>query len=768
MARGLQAGFRLGKFMVFPETGELHCASDIAVLHPQTMKLLVYLAEHSGELIPSRQLSESVWPSASVSDETVRLCVRELRHRLRDDADNPTFIETSSDGGYRLIAPVTPSQIAASEAPPSPLQRFLGQMKRRKVFRVLAGYTVVGWLLLQVADVLSEGVPWLPENTLTILIILLASGFPIALVLAWWLEITDSGIVLDPETERRWPQMAKAWRPAAMGLALAGGAGLAAFLLTRQEVWQGERLAAAVLPFIDLSVMGAASSCGWLTEEMTDALANIRELRVSARTSSESLAAAKLAIPEIAERLRVNYVVEGSCSADSDRLRVTAQLIEAGEGFHVWSQVYDVPLSERLKVVREIARNIARTMEIKLSDESKRRLGRVPTTNDQAYAAYQQGRRYLEMAPEDGNLTEAEGLFKRSIDLDPGFAEARAGLCETYLAWYRLQRDVARYKQAESTCLEALEAGEFAAQVYVALGDLYRYNGQYQRAYDAFWRASELDDSLADAYIGSARVLALMDRPAEAESSFLRAIELEPGSWLSYNAYGGYLFQVGRFAEAAKQFSEIVSLNPSNPMGYNNLGGAYFYDGRFADAAGAFEQSLELAAGRDAYTNTGTMYFYAGAFQKAASFYRKALKLAPNDYRVWGSLGDALAAEDNSGGATDAYREASRLAAEALELNAADTIVRAELAHYLARLGHAVRAVALIEKAIGEEPADMHVLYNAALVFATLGDESRSLDTLERAVDLGYQAELLPVDPGLKRIKSTQRFNAIASRGTTE
>jgi TolB-like protein/DNA-binding winged helix-turn-helix (wHTH) protein len=463
MARGLQAGFRLGKFEVIPDTGELHSAAGIAVLHPQTMKLLVHLAEHAGELIPSRQLREAVWPSASVSDETVQRCIRELRHRLHDNPESPTFIEESADRSYRLIAPVTPSQVGVSAEPPSPVQRFLGQLKRRKVFRVVAGYTVVGWLLLQVTDILSEAVPWLPDNSLTILTILLASGFPIALVMAWWLEITDEGIVLDPETERRWPQVAKVWRPVAVGLALAAGAGLATFLLTREEIWESEQLAAAVLPFDDLSEAGAANSCGWLTEEMTDALANIRELRVAARTSAESLAEAKLAVTEIAERLRVHFILEGSCGADNERLRITAQLIEADEGFHLWSQQYDIPWSERLKVVREIARRVAESLAIELSDESERRLGRVPTKNDQAYVAYQQGRRYLGMSREEKHLAAAEELFKRAISLDDDFAEAHAGLCDTYLAWYELRRDMSRFKQAENACLQALETKEFAA-----------------------------------------------------------------------------------------------------------------------------------------------------------------------------------------------------------------------------------------------------------------------------------------------------------------
>lgn len=766
MSRGLQAGFRLGRVQVLPDTGELRGESGVSILHPQTMKLLVYLAEHAGELLPSRQLREAVWPSASVTDETVRRCVRELRHRLRDDAANPAFIEEVADAGYRLIAPVTPSQATFDPEAPSPVQRFLGQLKRRKVFRVVAAYGVVGWLMLQITDVIGDAVPWLPKNSLTILIILLATGFPIAVGLAWWLEITDRGVVLDPETERRWPQMARIWRRVALAAGLAVAAGVAAFLLTREQLWQGERVAAAVLPFEDLSPAGAGNSCGWLTEEVTDALTNIRELRVAARSSSEALAAAKLPVPEIAERLRVDYVLEGSCGADDDRLRITAQLIEAEEGFHLWSQVFDVPWSERIKVAREIAKKTTQSLDVELSEESQRRLGRVPTKSEQAYISYQQARRYLGMSRDETHLGAAEKLFRQAIGLDRGFAEAHAGLCDTFLALYELERNVTRYEQAEKACTEALATGEVAAQVHVALGNLYRYSGEYQRAYDAFWRAIQLNETSADAHIGSARVLALLGRPAEAESGFLRAIDLEPGYWFAYNAYGRFLFDTGRYDAAAKQFGEVVNLTPDNPSGFNNVGAAHFQGGRFAEAASAFEQSLLLAPSRDAEMNTGTMYFYAGDFAKSAAHYRRALELAPDDYRGWGNLGDALRAQGDDE-ATAAYREAVSRAESALALNESDHAARADLAHYAAELGQQARAVALIQSALSAAPEDMLVHYSAALVYARLDDNDASLAHLERAVELGYQRQLLAADPGLDSLVELPRFQEIARAQVT-
>jgi len=171
---------------------------------------------------------------------------------------------------------------------------------------------------------------------------------------------------------------------------------------------------------------------------------------------------------------------------------------------------------------------------------------------------------------------------------------------------------------------------------------------------------------------------------------------------------------------------------------------------------------LALAPGRDAYMNAGTMYFYAGEYERAAEHYRQALELAPEDYRAWGGLGDALQAQDDAT-AAEAYREAARFAQGEFELNNADAMVRADLAHYQARLGNESRARALIGEAIEAQPADMYIRYNGALVFAQLGDAPLALENLAQAVKLGYQVDLLPVDPGLRSLQDMPEFTALMS-----
>jgi len=330
MARGLHAGFLLGDFRITPARCELAGPDGIRSVHPRAMEVLLYLAEHAGALVARDTLREKVWGGAAVTEETLTRSIGELRHELGDSPDRPRYIQTVPRRGYRLIAPVTALEDAPRSPSASPAQRFLGELKRRKVFRVTAAYAVVAWLLLQIADVTLDALP-VPEGSMTLLVILAAMGFPIAVVLAWALEITDQGVELDPVTASRWPRLAGLWRYLLGGMALAGIAGVTAYLVTRPPPIVDSRYPIAVLPFDDLTPAADNAFCDGLTEELTNYLAKIRELRVASRTSTTALKMLGLPIPDIAERLKVDYVLEGSCRSEEGALRVTAQLIKAAE-----------------------------------------------------------------------------------------------------------------------------------------------------------------------------------------------------------------------------------------------------------------------------------------------------------------------------------------------------------------------------------------------------------------------------------------------------
>jgi len=257
-------------------------------------------------------------------------------------------------------------------------QRFFAELKRRKVFRVMAVYGGVAFVILQVADIALPGLG-LPEWTMTFILLLTLLGFPLAIVLAWAFEMTPDGVkktenaapgeiteIVSAPAASRWP----------VGLAAAGGTALfliAAWLILGQPGPGGARSAdttvdpdapvesIAVLPFSDLSPDGDQEYFGdGLAEELLDALANVDGLVVAARTSSFRFKGDDVDIPEVADKLGVQTVLEGSVRSGGERLRITAQLVNA-EGFHLWSDSYDVSVAEMrdlIGVQEEIAQSI--------------------------------------------------------------------------------------------------------------------------------------------------------------------------------------------------------------------------------------------------------------------------------------------------------------------------------------------------------------------------------------------------------------------------
>jgi Flp pilus assembly protein TadD len=220
----------------------------------------------------------------------------------------------------------------------------------------------------------------------------------------------------------------------------------------------------------------------------------------------------------------------------------------------------------------------------------------------------------------------------------------------------------------------------------------------------------------------------------------------------------------GRYAEAAEQFRRVTILDPTSSSAYNNLGAANLMAGNFQQAGEAFEQSNTLEPDAAAMFNTGNMYFYAGDFDRAQEFYRKAIELTPDDYRLWGGLGDALHALAAVEAADAAYRRAIDLASVSLEVNPADQVARAGLAHYLARTGRLEEAEAAIDVAAAEAPDDMDVRYYEALVRIEQGRVEQALVAIGAALKAGYPPGLLAADPGFETLLSDSRFKGLLGR----
>ncbi|MGB5525590.1 MAG: tetratricopeptide repeat protein, partial [Gemmatimonadota bacterium] len=465
---------------------------------------------------------------------------------------------------------------------PRGYQRFLAELKRRRVFRVMAVYGAVAFVVLQVADIALPGLG-LPEWTITLILALTVLGFPIAIVLAWAFDMTPEGM---QRTEKAAPgeitqivaaPAAKRWP---VGLAAAGGTALflvgAWLALGRPGPGEtGGRIdpdapveSIAVLPFADLSPDGDQQYFGdGLAEELLDALAKVDGLVVAARTSSFRFKGEEVDIPEVAKQLRVQTVLEGSVRRGGDRVRITAQLVNA-DGFHLWSDSYDRSvdqMADLIGVQEEIAQSIVAALS--LAPEAGAQLETLValgTDNLEAYNTVLRGR-YLMAQRTPRGLAAAAEEFEKAIELDPDYARAWADLAMAHnlaTGWQFSTDSLVEQRGAQATA-RALELDPTMAQAYTAQGYIYAWiHYDSAAAADNFARAIELDPRDPTAYHWQGEILGDRGHPESGIPYLETARELDPLSPIILTDLAETLDQAGRWQEADALLREVLELEP--------------------------------------------------------------------------------------------------------------------------------------------------------------------------------------------------------------
>jgi len=313
------------------------------------------------------------------------------------------------------------------------MPNFITEMKRRNVFRVGVAYTVVAWVIAQAFDLAADSFAapdWVMKVALTVLV----AGLPVALILAWAFELTPEGVKKTedvPVTESITPRTGRR-----INYVITTALILALAFIAWDKLGTDESVAVspvtdksvAVLPFADLSELQDQEwFADGLTEEILNSLARLPELQVTARTSSFEFKNTNTDIGEIANKLGVTHVVEGSVRRIGNKLRVTAQLIRAYDGFHLWSETYDSSTEALFDVQHDVAENIAASLDIILDEDKRSRMFSLGTRNVAAFEAYVKGRNLFSLAHERGTsslvtLAEANVFLGQAMELDPGFA----------------------------------------------------------------------------------------------------------------------------------------------------------------------------------------------------------------------------------------------------------------------------------------------------------------------------------------------------------
>src|SRR5216117_1934803 len=496
---------------------------------------------------------------------------------------------------------------------------FLSELKRRNVYKVAVAYIIAGWAVSQgIAQVFP--VFDVPNWVIRLIVLFIIIGLPIALVLAWMFELTPQGI-MRTEAADAMPQAARPKKHVWIYVVVIGAAiSIGLFFLGRYTA--GNKTAAAtpnelpaksiaVLPFVDLSqAKDQEYFCDGISEEILDALAKVEGLRVVARTSSFSFKGKNADVAEIGQKLNVQNVLEGSLRREGNRIRLTAQLVNARDGFHVWSETYERELQGVFAVQDEITRAIIDALKIKLALA----LPAHEQQNTEGYDLYLQGLYFSNKGSEE-DLRKALTFFQRSLEKDPTFSRAWTWIAKV---WFFLAdvhvKPLDAYPQSKAAALKAIALDEKDAEAHCYLGEAKRILDWDLAGEDAeLKRALELDPSSAPAHFFSALLPLFRGELKDGLGLVLEAEKLDPLSpIISYVATAAYLADK-RIDEAIIAGQRTQRLDPHYFYLDSNLAAAYREKGNFPEAIALYTKAQE----EQRFPSSGLAITYARMGQQA-------------------------------------------------------------------------------------------------------------------------------------------------------
>ena len=484
---------------------------------------------------------------------------------------------------------------------------FFAELKRRNVVRVGLAYIVISWLLAQVAEFAFENFG-APEWVLKTFVVLLLLGLPLVLFFAWAFELTPEGVKREKDVDRSQsitPQTGQKLNRltlVVMALAIAYFA-VDKFIMSGASEVQPEPVAAsasaepqrsiAVLPFVDMSPgKDQEYFTDGLTENLLNALAQLRDLRVAGRTSSFAFKNRNEDLRGIGEQLGVAHILEGSVQKSGVQIRITAQLINAEDGYHLWSQTYDRTLEDIFAVQDEIANEVAKAMRVTLLGHAAESQQAISQNTTNAYNEYLKGHHEANRGNLQGH-EQALTSFERALQLDPNLALAWAGQAasQSIITGFADTDFAAGFEEARSSALRALELNPDLPEAHVALADV-------QSSYDWDW--------------------------ATAEASLRRALDLRPGDTAIRLSLARLKGSLGMSDEAFVAVQQVVEQDPLNWGAQRSLAGSLAIRGRFDEAMRILDQLEVTDANRTAlYWNRGYVWMMQGEYERALEEYAK-------------------------------------------------------------------------------------------------------------------------------------------------
>ena len=527
----------------------------------------------------------------------------------------------------------------------------LAELKRRNVIRVAIFYVVSSWLLLQIADLVFE-LLLVPDWTLRFIFGLLLAAFPFVLFFAWAYEMTPEGLKREKEvdrsqsitdqTARKLDRIIIAVLVVAVGMLL-----FDKFLLTEVAMAPEETMAEtsdvslapveespsiAVLPFLNMSNDESSTyfSDG-LADTLLHMLAQIRELRVAARTSSFQFRDKAMDVGEIGRSLKVGTVLEGSVQRSGDKIRVTAQLIDVNNGYHLWSGNFDRNLDDVFEIQDEIAREVVSALKVSLLGETAVTLDQEQTENISAYTEYL-------LAIDDLNeisyesLSSAVAHLQEATRLDPEYARAHSTLGRAFLAmndYGAMRRDRAQ-AEARSAATRALDLAPNSSEALAILGAVEMIADNFENAERLLEKAVETGPNDTTALEYYANFLQADARPAEAIAIHQRLLRIDPLSEVPYFNLAVLMANQGDYDTAMESIAAFKSVRPGASNAYAAEGFVESAYGNYAASIKAMMEGSELDKDDpEGYFLPGWLYLTIGLPERAKPLLDRAVEVDP-------------------------------------------------------------------------------------------------------------------------------------------
>jgi TolB-like protein/DNA-binding winged helix-turn-helix (wHTH) protein len=530
----------VGDFRVDPALDEISRGEATVKLEPRAMRVLLCLAEHANQVVSVDQLMDAVWKDVVVTPDSVYQAVAGLRRALGDDPKNPIYIANVQRRGYRLIAPVAAPEHGQIAAPPHRESAPQG-------------------------DVGSAQPPQVIETA-----------------------PDKNGVAVRPA----------AWsRPAIVAtvvavLVLVAGTSVYVYLRRGGETVAGTPPAIHSLVVLPLENLSGDKEQEYFADGMTDALitnlAQIGSLRVISRTSAMQFKGSKETLPQIGRALQVDAVVEGTVTRGENRVRITAQLIEASTDHHLWARTYQRELKDALALQDEIAQDITEQIRVKLTPNERSRLMQVHVVDPEAYDESLRGWYWFNQFTEE-SASKALDYFQKAIAKDSKYPLAYAGVALS------LDR---RDPKGREAAMKALVLDPSLAEAHMSLAFIKFDDWDWAGAEAEFKQATALNPSYAFAHYGYSIYLVAMRRLDEAMREIEHARDLDPLSNVITFWLGQVLYHARRYDDALRQVRQGLEMHLDN-AGYNAglyAAMAYIYEQKkmFAEAFAAMQRALSL------------------------------------------------------------------------------------------------------------------------------------------------------------------------------